>query len=110
MEIRWRLRMAAAQREVWTGAQLRRLLAERAVAGHRDDADPQLPSRRLLPHPHARRDRDDALGLPTDPSRPARHRPRPEAHCRRLGMQDSGLVRYLADNIDHDRLTKTTRK
>jgi DNA-binding Xre family transcriptional regulator len=30
MEIRWRLRMAAAQREVWTGAQLRRLLAERA--------------------------------------------------------------------------------
>jgi len=30
MDIRWRLRMAAAQREVWTGAQLRRLLAERA--------------------------------------------------------------------------------
>lgn len=30
MEIRWRLRMAAAQREVWTAAQLRRLLAERA--------------------------------------------------------------------------------
>ena len=30
MHIRWRLRMAAAQREVWTGAQLRRLLAERA--------------------------------------------------------------------------------
>lgn len=30
MEIRWRLRMAAAQREVWTGAQLKRLLAERA--------------------------------------------------------------------------------
>ena len=30
MKIRWRLRMAAAQREVWTGAQLRRLLAERA--------------------------------------------------------------------------------
>ena len=30
MQIRWRLRMAAAQREVWTGAQLRRLLAERA--------------------------------------------------------------------------------
>jgi putative transcriptional regulator len=30
MRIRWRLRMAAAQREVWTGAQLRRLLAERA--------------------------------------------------------------------------------
>jgi putative transcriptional regulator len=30
VEIRWRLRMAAAQREVWTGAQLRRLLAERA--------------------------------------------------------------------------------
>jgi putative transcriptional regulator len=30
MEVRWRLRMAAAQREVWTGAQLRRLLAERA--------------------------------------------------------------------------------
>lgn len=28
--IRWRLRMAAAQREVWTGAQLRRLLADRA--------------------------------------------------------------------------------
>lgn len=30
MDIRWRLRIAAAQREVWTGAQLRRLLAERA--------------------------------------------------------------------------------
>lgn len=30
MEVRWRLRMAAAQREVWTGAQLRRLLAERS--------------------------------------------------------------------------------
>ena len=30
MQIRWRLRMAAAQREVWTGAQLRRLLAQRA--------------------------------------------------------------------------------
>lgn len=30
MKIRWRLRIAAAQREVWTGAQLRRLLAERA--------------------------------------------------------------------------------
>lgn len=30
MQVRWKLRMAAAQREVWTGAQLRRLLAERA--------------------------------------------------------------------------------
>jgi putative transcriptional regulator len=30
VNIRWRLRMAAAQREVWTGTQLRRLLAERA--------------------------------------------------------------------------------
>ena len=30
MQIRWRLRIAAAQREIWTGAQLRRLLAERA--------------------------------------------------------------------------------
>ena len=30
MEIKWRLRMAAAQREIWTGAQLRRLLADRA--------------------------------------------------------------------------------
>jgi putative transcriptional regulator len=30
VKIKWRLRMAAAQREVWTGAQLRRLLAERA--------------------------------------------------------------------------------
>ncbi|MBK7610927.1 MAG: helix-turn-helix transcriptional regulator [Actinomycetales bacterium] len=28
MRIRWRLRMAAAQREVWTGAQLRRLRRE----------------------------------------------------------------------------------
>lgn len=28
--LRWRLRMAAAQREVWTGAQLRRLLSEKA--------------------------------------------------------------------------------
>jgi putative transcriptional regulator len=30
MRIKWRLRMAAAQRGVWTGAELRRLLAERA--------------------------------------------------------------------------------
>jgi DNA-binding Xre family transcriptional regulator len=30
MDVRWRLRMAAAQREVWTGAQLRRLLADKA--------------------------------------------------------------------------------
>jgi hypothetical protein len=29
MKIRWKLRMAAAQREVWTGAQLRRLLADK---------------------------------------------------------------------------------
>lgn len=32
MEVRWTLRMAAAKREVWTGAELRRLLAERAGA------------------------------------------------------------------------------
>jgi len=30
VKIGWKLRMAAAQREVWTGAQLRRLLAEKA--------------------------------------------------------------------------------
>lgn len=30
MKVRWRLRMAAAQREVWTGTELRRLLATRA--------------------------------------------------------------------------------
>jgi len=30
MEVRWRLRMAAAQREVWTGVALQRLLTERA--------------------------------------------------------------------------------
>jgi putative transcriptional regulator len=30
MKIRWRLRMAAAQHEVWTGTELRRLLAEKA--------------------------------------------------------------------------------
>lgn len=30
MQIRWKLRMAAAQREVWTGVQLQRLLAEKA--------------------------------------------------------------------------------
>jgi DNA-binding Xre family transcriptional regulator len=30
MNISWKLRMAAAQREVWTGAQLRRLLVEKA--------------------------------------------------------------------------------
>lgn len=30
MKITWKLRIAAAQREVWTGAQLRRLLAEKA--------------------------------------------------------------------------------
>jgi putative transcriptional regulator len=30
MQIRWKPRMAAAQREVWTGARLQRLLAEKA--------------------------------------------------------------------------------
>ena len=30
MQIKWQLRLAAAHREVWTGAQLRRLLAERS--------------------------------------------------------------------------------
>ena len=30
MRVTWKLRIAAAQREVWTGSQLRRLLAERA--------------------------------------------------------------------------------
>lgn len=30
MNVKWQLRMAAAQRDVWTGAELRRLLAERA--------------------------------------------------------------------------------
>ncbi len=30
MKIQWRLRMAAAQREVWTGTELRRPLAEKA--------------------------------------------------------------------------------
>jgi putative transcriptional regulator len=30
MKIRWKLRMAAAQREVWTGTQLQRLLADKA--------------------------------------------------------------------------------
>jgi putative transcriptional regulator len=32
VNIRWRLRMAAARREVWTGTQLRRLLAELCTA------------------------------------------------------------------------------
>ena len=31
MNVRWRLRMAAAQKEVWTGAESRRLLADDAV-------------------------------------------------------------------------------
>jgi hypothetical protein len=30
MRVRWKLRLAAAKRKVWTGAQLRRLLAEKA--------------------------------------------------------------------------------
>lgn len=30
MRIRWKLRMAAAQREIWTGVALQRLLAEKA--------------------------------------------------------------------------------
>lgn len=30
MNIRWKLRMTAASREVWTGAELRRLLADKA--------------------------------------------------------------------------------
>lgn len=30
MQIRWRLRNVAAEREIWTGEQLRRLLADKA--------------------------------------------------------------------------------
>jgi hypothetical protein len=30
MNVRWQLRMVAAQRDVWTAAELRKLLAERA--------------------------------------------------------------------------------
>jgi DNA-binding Xre family transcriptional regulator len=30
MQIEWRLRMVAAERNIWTGAQLRRLLSEKA--------------------------------------------------------------------------------
>ena len=33
MQIGWKLRMAAARREVWTGVQLQRLLADRAGLG-----------------------------------------------------------------------------
>lgn len=32
-EVEWKLRMAAAQRGIWTGTELRRLLAERAGLG-----------------------------------------------------------------------------
>ena len=31
----------------------------------------------------------------------------PKLTAAALGMQDSGLVRYLADNVDHDRLQRT---
>lgn len=31
----------------------------------------------------------------------------PKLAAAALGMRDSGLVRYLADNVDHDRLTRT---
>ncbi|MDQ2873820.1 MAG: hypothetical protein M3Y33_02965 [Actinomycetota bacterium] len=31
----------------------------------------------------------------------------PKLTAAALGMQDSGLVRYLADNVDHDRLHRT---
>ena len=30
MRVKWKLRMAAAEREIWSGAELRRLLSERA--------------------------------------------------------------------------------
>ncbi len=30
MRVKWKLRMAAAEREIWSGAELRRLLEERA--------------------------------------------------------------------------------
>ena len=45
MKVTWRLRMAAAQREVWTGAQLRRLLAERAGCRCPRRACPRLLTR-----------------------------------------------------------------
>jgi hypothetical protein len=42
MNIRWRLRMAAAQREVWTGTELRRLLADKAGLEMSAASDPKL--------------------------------------------------------------------
>ena len=45
--------------------------------------------------------------LAADPDLPARHRPGSQARCRRLGMQDSGPRRYLAGNVDSDRLERT---
>jgi hypothetical protein len=53
MNTRWRLRTAAAQREVWTGTELRRLLAEKAglemsaakdFAAERPDHRPAAPT------------------------------------------------------------------
>jgi putative transcriptional regulator len=46
MRITWKLRMAAAQREVWTGTQLRRLLAERAGLELSSASVPALFTRR----------------------------------------------------------------
>jgi hypothetical protein len=44
MRIRWKLRMAAAQREVWTGAPLRRLLVEKAGLSSPRDAFSTTPN------------------------------------------------------------------
>jgi hypothetical protein len=33
----------------------------------------------------------------------------PKLTAAALGMHDTGLVRYLADNLDHDRIKRTIR-
>ena len=81
MEVTWRLRMAAAQREVWTGSALRRLLAERAgvnlspasVLGAADR--PTTPAQAVHPGCPVHR-----LGVRSGGSHRSRHHPG-DPHC-----------------------------
>ena len=50
---------------------------------HRRDPDPRHARRQHIPDPSTRLQRDHTVGLPADPTRPARRRPRSQAHRRR---------------------------
>ena len=88
MKATWRLRMAAAQREVWTGAQLRRLLTEKAGLQLSAASVSALLTKQPIPA-QARNTRRVVHRAGLHPQRPARHRHHP------------GRRRTFATDCDH---------